>query len=109
VLIFGRDGNQDRFVEAAANEFDLTALDESSQASEILRPVLFDPGEERAGIVKAKVNFWVRFKALDEGKIRCLVGPLEDMLEITAGLVCVNEQGEMEFLRHGDSFFSPTS
>jgi len=108
-LIFGRDGNQDRFVEAAANEFDLTALDESSQASEILRPVLFDPGKQRAGIVEAEVNFGVRFEVLDEGEIRCLVGFFEDMLEIAAGLVCVNEQGEMEFLGHGDSFFSLTS
>ncbi len=108
-LIFGRDGNQDRFVEAAANEFDLTALDESSQAGEILRPVLFDPCEQWAGIVQAEVNFWVRFEALDEGEIRCLVGLFEDMLEIAAGLVCVNEQGEMEFLGHGDSFFSLTS
>jgi len=31
------------------------------------------------------------------------------MLEIAAGLVGVNEQAEMKFLRHGDSFFSPTS
>jgi len=28
------------------------------------------------------------------------------MLEIATGLVRVNEQDEMEFLRHGDSFFS---
>jgi len=108
-LIFGRDGNQDRFVEAAANEFDLTALDESSQASEILRPVLFDPCQEWAGIVKAEVNFWVRFEVLDEREIACVVGLFENMLEVAAGLVCVNEQGEMEFLGHGDSFFSLTS
>jgi hypothetical protein len=31
------------------------------------------------------------------------------VLEITAGLVRVNEQGEMEFRGHGDSFFSLTS
>jgi len=103
-LIFGRNGNQDRFVEAAANEFDLTALDESSQASEILRPVLFDPCEEWAGIVKAEVNFRVRFEVLDEREIACVVGLFENMLEVAAGLVCVNEQGEMEFLGHGDSF-----
>jgi len=59
--------------------------------------------------VKAEVNFGVRFEVLDEGEIRCLVGLFEDMLEIAARLVCVNEQGEMEFLGHGDSFFSLTS
>ena len=32
----------------------------------------------------------------------------EDMLEIAAGLVRVDEQSEMEILRHGDSFFSLT-
>jgi len=31
------------------------------------------------------------------------------MLEVAAGLVRVNEQGEMESLGHGDSFFSLTS
>jgi hypothetical protein len=31
------------------------------------------------------------------------------VLEIAAGLVRVNEKSEMEFLRHGDSFFSVTS
>src|SRR5260370_34960008 len=84
----------------------MSTLYESYQASELLRPVLFDPCEEWAGIVKAEVNFGVRFEVLDEGEIRCLVGLFEDMLEIAAGLVCVNEQGEMEFLGHGASFFS---
>jgi hypothetical protein len=36
------------------------------------------------------------------------VGLLEDVLEIAAGLMGVNEQREMEILRHGDSFFSLT-
>jgi hypothetical protein len=84
-------------------------LDEFFQAGEILRPVLFNPGKKRAGIVEAEVNAWMRFEVLDEGKIRCVVGLFENMLEIAAGLVRVNEQGEMEFLGHGDSFFSLTS
>ncbi len=46
---------------------------------------------------------------LDEGKIRSVVSPFKDMLEIAAGLVGVNEKSEMEFLRHGNSFFSLTS
>jgi hypothetical protein len=49
------------------------------------------------------------FKVLNEWKIGSVVGLFENVLEIAAGLVRVNEQSEMEFLRHGDSFFSVTS
>jgi len=67
-------------------------------------PVLFDPCEEWAGIVKAEVNFGVRFEVLDEGEIRCLVGLFEDMLEIAARLVCVNEQERWNFWGMGTVF-----
>jgi hypothetical protein len=49
------------------------------------------------------------FEVLNEGKISSVVSLFEDMLEIAAGLVRVNEQGEMEFRRHRGSFFSLTS
>src|SRR2546427_13023666 len=108
-LIFGRDGDKDRLIEAAANELDLSALDQFFQANEILRPMILDPGKQRPGIMEAEVNTRMRFEVLDEGKIGCVVGLFENMLEVAAGLVRVNEQSEMEFLRHGDSFFSLTS
>jgi hypothetical protein len=108
-LIFGGDGDEDRFVKAAANELYLTALDEFFQAGEVLRAMFLDPGKKRAGIVETEVNARMCFEMLDKGKIRRVVGLFENMLEIAAGLVRVNEQGEVEFLGHGDSFFSLTS
>jgi len=46
---------------------------------------------------------------LDKGEIRSVVSLFEDVLEIAAGLMGVNEKSEMEFRGHGDSFFSLTS
>ena len=92
-----------------ADELDLSALDQFFQANEILRPVILDPGKQRPGIMEAEVNFRVLFEMFNKRKIGCVVGLFENMLEIAAGLVRVNEQGEIKFLRHGDSFFSLTS
>ena len=54
--------------------------------------------------MEAETTAGMFFEMLDKGKIGIVVGLFEDMAEITAGLVSVNEQGEMEFLRHGDDF-----
>jgi hypothetical protein len=59
--------------------------------------------------VEAEMDAGMLFEVLDEGKVGSVVGFFEDVLEIAAGLVGVDEQGEMEFLRHGDSFSSLTS
>jgi hypothetical protein len=48
----------------------------------------------------------VLFEMFDEGEIGRVVRFFENMLEIAAGLVGVDEQGEMEILGHGDCFFS---
>jgi hypothetical protein len=109
VLIFGGNGNKDRFVETAADEFHLAGLGQISQAREIFRPVFLDPDEQRPGIVEAKMDAGMLFEVLDEGKIGGVVSFFEDVLEIAAGLVGVNEQREIEFPGHGDSFFSLTS
>jgi hypothetical protein len=66
--------------------------------------MLLDPCKKGAGIVEAETTAGMFFEMLDKGKIGIVVGLFEDMAEITAGLVSVNEQGEMEFLRHGDDF-----
>src|SRR5258708_10869139 len=108
-LSSGRNGGQDRFVEAATHEFHLAALDKLFQANEILRPVFLDRGKKRPGIVEAETNSRMLLEGLNEWKIGCVVRLFEDMLEIAAGLVRVNEQSEMEFLRHGVSLFSLTS
>ena len=107
-LIFRRNRNQNGLVKTAAHELDLAALDQFFQAGEIFGAMLFDPGEERTGIVQAEMNARMFFQLLDEREIRSVVGFFQDMLEIAAGLVGVNEQGEMEILGHGDRFFSRT-
>src|SRR5260370_36004834 len=66
--------------------------------------MFLDPGKKGLGIVEAETDFRMLFEVLDEGKIACGVGLLENMVEIAAGLVRVNEQREMKFLRHGGSF-----
>ena len=55
------------------------------------------------------IKFRVLFEMFNKREIGGVVGLFEDMLEIAAGLVRVNKQSEMEFLRHGDSVFSLTS
>ena len=109
VLIFGGNGNQDGLVKAATDEFHLTTLDECSQASEIFGAIFFDPREQRPGVVEAEMNLRVLFEVLDKGEIARIVGFFENMLKIAAGLVRMNEQGEMEFRWHGDRSFALTS
>jgi len=104
-LIFGRDGDENRFVKSAAHEFHMAGAYQFFQTNEILGAMLFDPGEKRTGIVKAEMNAGMFFEFFDEREIGSVVGFLEDMLEIAAGLMGVNEQSQMEILRHGDSFF----
>src|SRR3989440_9947442 len=63
-LIFGRNRDQDRFIEAAADQFHLAGLDQLFQANEILWPMFLDPGEKRPGIVEAETNSRVLFEVL---------------------------------------------
>jgi hypothetical protein len=71
--------------------------------------MFLDPSEQRPGLVQAEMDARVLFEMFNKGEIGGVVGLFEDMLEIAAGLVRVNKQSEMEFLRHGDSVFSLTS
>jgi hypothetical protein len=105
-LILGRNRNEDRFVEAATDKLDLARLDKLPQADEIFRPMLLDPGEQRPGIMQAETHSRMPFDMFNEGKVGSGVGLFEDMLEIAARLMGVDEKREMKFLRHGDSFFS---
>ena len=58
------------------------------------------------GIMQANVNPGVFFEVLQKRQIGILVRLLENVFEIAAGLVSVNEKGKMESLRHGNVFFS---
>jgi len=62
VLNLREEWNQDRFVEAATNEFHLASLDQLFQASKILGPMLLNPGKKRPGIVEAEMNLGDAFQ-----------------------------------------------
>jgi hypothetical protein len=66
--------------------------------------MLFNPGEQRAGIVQAHVDARMFFQELDEWQIGILIGLFEHVAEIAHGLVCVYQQDEMEAFWHGDNF-----
>jgi hypothetical protein len=51
------------------------------------------------------MNTGMFFEFFDEWEIRGVIGFLEDVLEIAAGLMRMNEQSEMETPGHRDSFF----
>src|SRR5260370_36026267 len=108
-LILSGNRDQDRLVEAATDEFHPAAFGQFFQAGKILRPMFLNPAEQRAGIVQAETNSGMLFEVLKEGKVAGGVSLFEDMLEIAAGLLRVNEQSEMELLRHGGSFCYLTS
>jgi hypothetical protein len=103
-LIVRRDGNKDRFVEATADELDLSGGDEGIQTYEILGAMLFDPSEQRTGIMQAHMDARMLFEEVDKRKIGVFVGFFEDVTEIAAWLMGVNEQNEMKALGHGGSF-----
>ncbi len=97
-LVLGRDGDEDGFVKAAADQLDLPSADEGLEANEIFGTILFDPGKQRAGIVEAHVNAGMLFKRLNERQVGVFVSLFEHVAEIAAGLVGVNQQDEMKAL-----------
>src|SRR5579859_4701891 len=104
-LVFGRYGNEDRLVKSAANEFDLSALDQFFQGVKIFRAMLLKPGQERPGIMKTHMNAGMIFELLKERKVGILVRFLKNVFKIAARLVGMNEESKMEGLRHGYGFF----
>jgi hypothetical protein len=106
-LVFGRDGDENGLVEAAADEFNLATLDQFSKAFKIFGAMLRYPGEQRTGIMKTEANLGMFFQALEKGEIGIVVRFLKDVLEIAARLVSVNEKSKMESLRHGRVFSLP--
>src|SRR5260370_5982503 len=100
VLIRGRNGYENGFVEAAADKLDLAGLQQRFKTLEIFGVMLFHPGKERAGIVQAQAHTRMLFQQLDKGEVAVLVRFLKNMAKIAAGLMGVNQQDEMETLRH---------
>jgi len=52
--------------------------------------------------MQSRADFGVFFEMLDEWKIGALVAAFQYVFEISDGLMGVNQQGQMEFRRHGD-------
>ena len=107
-LVFGRNGDENGLVKAATDEFNLGALDQFSKAVKIFRAMLLDPGEQGAGIMKTEANVRIFFQVLHEGEIGIVVRSFQNVLEIAAGLVSVNEKSKMERLPDGYVFFLAT-
>ena len=62
--------------------------------------MLFHPREERAGIMQAEAHAGMLLQQLDKREVGMLEGFFEHVLEIAAGLMCVDQQHEMEIRRH---------
>ena len=105
-LVFGRNGDENGLIKAATNELNLATLDQFSKAVKIFGAMLLDPGEQMTGIVKTEPNGGMFFEMLQKGEIGIVVRFFQNVLEIAAGLVSVNEKSKMEGLRDGHSFFS---
>jgi hypothetical protein len=91
-LVGIRDRNKDGLVETAANHFHLAGFHQRFQALKIFRAILFDPGEQRTGIVQTNVNTGVLLKSLKKGQVAARVGLLKNMAKIAARLMGVDEQ-----------------
>ena len=94
--ILSGNGNQNRLIKTAAQEFHLSALDESSQALEILRMGFFEPFKEPAGIMQADAKKGMAEEQLNKGQIGFLVGVFDYAVEIADGLVRVNQENEIK-------------
>src|SRR5215472_12328548 len=90
-LIFGRNGNENGLVKAATDEFNLATLDQHSQAVKIFGAMQLYPGEQRTGIMKTEANVGMFSQVLQKGEIGIVVRFLQNVFEIAAGLVSVNE------------------
>jgi hypothetical protein len=58
--------------------------------------------------MQTDVDSGMLLEVLDKRQVRSFVGLFEDVLEIAAGLMGVDEKSKMKFLRHGDSLFPLT-
>ncbi len=96
-LILGRYGSENRFVKTTANQLDLAEAGELTQAIEEFRMALLEPFEERARVVQTEANGGMASDALNEREIGALVGLFKHAIEITDGLMTMDQKNEMEF------------
>jgi hypothetical protein len=68
--------------------------------------MLLNPGKERSGIVQAYVGAGMFLKHLNKRKVATRIGLLENVAEIAAGLMRVNEKSQMKLWRHRGALIS---
>ena len=95
-----RQHREHRLVEAAAEQLDLTALDERAQLVEVVGPLALDPLEQRPGVVQRHLHRRELGERVDERPVAVVVRLLEHVPEVSVGLMVVDgeEQGQ---LAHG--------
>jgi hypothetical protein len=93
-----RDGNENRFVKAATNQFDLATGYQLPQADKVARMVLLNPQQQRAGIMNGGVDGGMFFQEIQKLEIGIFIAFLKNMLEIARGLVGVNDENEVKRL-----------
>ncbi len=85
---------EDGLVEAAAQDLDLSPLDQRAEALEVRGPVLLDPLEQRTREVQADLHRLEPLDQIRDRPIAALVGVREDVLEVADGLVIVEDEEE---------------
>ena len=98
-LINARDSDQDRLIKTASHKFDLAGRNERTQAVEILGMIFFYPQEKRARVMNRQTNARMTFDEREESFIRILIGALKYRFEVASGLMSVEDQNEMKWLR----------
>ena len=101
VAVFGRNGDQDRLVETAADDFHLAALHQRAQQIEIFGMGAFDPFQQRAGEMQTHANGRMAREDLNERQVGLRVGALDHVVKVSDRLVRVNEEDKLKFRHSG--------
>ena len=100
--IRGWDHRQDRLVESAAHDLDLTPSHQSPQAVHIFRLVVDQPFHQAAAGVQGQRDFRIAFDQVEKGSVTVAVGAFKDAVEIPDRLMIVQTKDEPD--THSDSF-----
>ncbi len=94
-VAFGED-REHRLVEAAAEQLDLTVVDEPPEPREVIGAMRLDPLEQRAGVVERGLHRRVRGERVDDTRVAALVRVDEHLAEIALRLVVVDRKEEAQ-------------
>jgi hypothetical protein len=92
--VFSGEGREDGFVVSGEEEFQLTVGGQTPDTIQIGGVVPFQPTQERAGQVKGEREESGRNRCREEGVVDISYVVLEDVVEVSFGLVGVKAEGE---------------